>query len=293
MIVQAPAENLRPDEGPGSTQSLGWPVILLAIALIGLCVPVFVDIQPLWHNERGGHCIFILPLCLALAWLRRDLLKGITWKPDPRGLWLLGLGLGMELFSFLFKMAFIEGYSMVPILAGFVLLCFGGSMLSALSFPIAMMIFIVPFPNAVISPISQWISVKSADGSVGAMHILGYPIAQDGNIIHLHGGVEVVVADVCSGFNKLSILFIMSLVYGDMFPISAWRRFALTACALPIAMVSNVMRITIILLVSNYGGVRGLHAIHDWAEIIVVVIAFFLFLGLGTLLGCKRPRFSV
>jgi len=173
------------------------------------------------------------------------------------------------------------------------LLCAGRRALSILAFPILMMLFIVPFPNLIISPVSQWISVQSANGSVGAMQLLGYPIAQDGNIIHLHGGVEVVVADVCSGFNKLSILFIMSLIYGDMFPLAPWRRILLTVSSLPIALVSNILRITIILLVSNYSGDHGLHVVHDWAELIVVVIAFFFFLGLGSLLGCKRPRFSV
>src|SRR3569833_3479082 len=112
MIAQAPSENAKPAGGANIFASLGWQAILLAILLVGLCVPIFIDINPLWHNERGGHCIFILPHCIGLTLLRRDLLKQVVKEADARGLWLIAAGLLIELFSFMLRMAFIEGYAL-------------------------------------------------------------------------------------------------------------------------------------------------------------------------------------
>jgi exosortase len=291
MIAEAPIEKAKPG-GTSGAAPMGWPAILLAIMLAALYAPVVVDIQPLWHNERGGHCIFIVPLAIGLAYLRRDLLKACPKAHDSRGLWLIGLGLLMECISFILRLDYLEAYSLPIVVAGYVLLQFGPTALRILRYPILMLLFVVSLPNFLISPISQWISRISADGSVGFVQILGYPITQQGNILQIPG-LTVVVADVCSGFNKLSILFIMSLVYGDMFTISMPRRGLLSIASLPIAVLANILRIAIILLVSIYSGATGLHRIHDWAEVIVVAIAFFLFVGVGAFVGCKKPRFSV
>lgn len=266
--------------------------IIVFVLFIAIYVPVFIDISPLWESDRGGHCPLIIPLCLALVWLRRSDLAKANLNPKSWGGAILAGGLLLEIVSYLLRIRYFEGYSLVPVIAGYVLLRYGVNTWRYVLFPIILLLFIVPPPPPIYFPLITWISRASATGAVYVISILGYPVFQSGNIIDIVG-VKVEVADICSGFNKLTILILFGSLYAYLFPISNIKRAVLVVSALPIALIANVLRVSIILLVSIYFGEHGLHIIHDWAELIVVAIAFVLYIVLGSNLGCRRPRFTI
>src|SRR5262249_44232359 len=94
-----------------------------------------------------------------------------------------------------------------------------------------------------------------------------------------------------SGYKKTISLLAFSFLYGYMFAISPGKRLFLAAVSVPIALFANIVRISALAIVTSSGGYNALHAVHDWAEKSVLVLAFVMFVGVGKLIGCKTLRF--
>jgi exosortase/archaeosortase family protein len=98
---------------------------------------------------------------------------------------------------------------------------------------------------------------------------------------------ELLVEDACSGMNSLVGLTAISLFYIYIMRGTSWRYAALlTAFVIPIAIVANIVRIIILVLVTYFFGDRvGQSFIHETAGILLFVIALLMVFGLDSLLA--------
>ena len=172
-----------------------------------------------------------------------------------------------------------------------VLLLHGKELWKLVRFPVYFLFFAVPLPGILLARISVWIQGVSATGSAVTMRALGYTILQTGNILDIPG-MRLGVEEACSGFKKLVALIAFSLLYGYLNRLSLGKRVLLVLLAVPIAVAANILRIALLIAVSSAGGMTAFHFMHDWAEVIVLVIAFGLFLLCGKVLGCKTEESS-
>jgi exosortase len=85
----------------------------------------------------------------------------------------------------------------------------------------------------------------SAAAAAAMLRVSGMPVLQDGTYFHLHG-FRLDVAPECSGIRSSIVLIIVSLVAGYVFLKSNWRRTALVAAVVPLALLRNGFRIFII-----------------------------------------------
>jgi exosortase len=268
-------------------------VLAPAAFVLILFLPVLKDIVPTWLTEdEAGHCIFILPIAIALLWLRRSELKAARIDPKPIGLLPLSIGLGLEAFAYLMRVHFLEVWSFVPILAGFVYLVYGPEVWKIARFSIFLVVLLMPLPTPLFKPLSLWIRAASTVGATSLVDLLGYPVLRSGNVIQIPG-MTVEVATVCSGFNKLAVLVTIALIYGYLYPINYLRRGLLLLLVVPIALAANIIRIDMILLASYYQGQEGFHIAHSYAEFVVIAASFALFVLVGNVMGCKNPRFAI
>jgi exosortase len=271
-----------------------WPVAakLFAVALLALYVPVIWTAAKEWiSQENYAHGMFIFPISLALLWMGRADLRKAQASPTAMGLFPLALGLLMQVAGFILSFSFLAILSIIPLLYGAVLALHGRNLLRAVQFPLLFVFFAAPTPAFVLVPISTWLQRVCSSSAVTAMKGIGYTIAQAGNIIEVPGA-SLEVADACSGLKKLVAMVAFAALYGYMFRVSPAKRVVLLLASIPIALLANVARICGLIAVSSAGGVSALHVAHDWAELFVLVVAFFLFVGFGKLIGCKTLRFS-
>jgi len=75
--------------------------------------------------------------------------------------------------------------------------------------------------------------------------ISGMTVFRDGMIFHLPG-MTLRVAPECSGIHSTLVLFITSLLAGQMFLRQPWRRAALCLAVVPLALARNGLRIFVI-----------------------------------------------
>ena len=100
----------------------------------------------------------------------------------------------------------------------------------------------------------------------------------------------------CGGIRSLMALIMISSVWAYLAPISVWKKAILCLAAFPLAILGNMMRLTSIFVISEYGN----HAFaagtwHDWSGLLLFYpISLVMLLGVHSLLEgglpWRRPR---
>jgi exosortase len=67
-------------------------------------------------------------------------------------------------------------------------------------------------------------------------------------------GFEFDVAPACSGIRSLTVVLLLTLVFGYLNFRSPWRRLALLATAIPLALLGNIVRLTTVFIVGEAQG---------------------------------------
>lgn len=100
----------------------------------------------------------------------------------------------------------------------------------------------------------------------------------------------------CGGIRSLMALIMISAVWAYLAPIPLWKKALLCLAAFPLAIVGNMLRLTSIFVISEYGD-REFAATtwHDWSGLLLFYpISLVLLLGVHSLLEgglpWRRPR---
>jgi exosortase C (VPDSG-CTERM-specific) len=129
----------------------------------------------------------------------------------------------------------------------------GTRTLSSVAFPIAMLLFIAPYPNSALEAIEAFFQQTSAMAATGMLHLVGTAASRDAlNITlpdvlpfadHPEKGLTITVAPECSGIQSSQVLLITSLLAGYLFLRSPWKRTVLAVFVIPLAILRNGFRI--------------------------------------------------
>ncbi|MGO9865362.1 MAG: exosortase/archaeosortase family protein, partial [Terriglobales bacterium] len=122
-------------------------------------------------------------------------------------------------------------------------LCFGPPALKAAKFPFLLLLLMAPIPSSVMDKIVTGLQTGSADATYALFRLAGVPVFRIGVNFELPIiGIEV--AKECSSIHSGSALFIVSLLVGHLLLRSLPAKVCLTLLSIPIAMLSNAVRIT-------------------------------------------------
>jgi exosortase len=75
------------------------------------------------------------------------------------------------------------------------------------------------------------------------LNATGVPVLTEGNMMTLPGGVQMFVAEACSGMRQLTGFLALTAAVAYLAGRPAWYRGAVVASAVPIAMTANVARV--------------------------------------------------
>ncbi len=231
-------------------------IITLVILLLCLSLPLFQLVRFAWGSELYSYAILIPFVSAGLIWLKRPLPTASGTKLSP--LWALALifsGIGM-LGAYILTLLSptpvasqdalaLAMYSLVLLLAGICCWFLPRPTLRAIAFPLGFLIFLAPLPVMLEESLETFLQYGSAWVAHGFFQIIGTPVFRDGTIFHLPG-FTMQVAPECSGIHSTLALFITSLVAGPLLLNSRWSRIILAFSVLPIALLRNGLRVTVI-----------------------------------------------
>jgi exosortase C (VPDSG-CTERM-specific) len=140
-------------------------------------------------------------------------------------------------------------FGFITLVIAAVLFFFGVDTLRAGAFPVFFLYFVVPLPSLAVDWANSALKTGSAEAAYWLLWASGTPLFRDGLVFHLPG-LTVEVAEECSGIRSTLVLALTSFLAGHMFLRSPWRKAALVASIVPLALLRNGFRIMTICLLT-------------------------------------------
>lgn len=134
------------------------------------------------------------------------------------------------------------------IFAGFALI-YGEKALRAGQFPLLLLLLAVPLPESLLDRLIWWLQQGSADVTLWTFHLTGTPVFRQGLLMTVPG-VTIEIAKECSGIRSALAVLIVCLLAGYLLLSTLRARVALIACALPILVLKNGIRIVTLTLLA-------------------------------------------
>lgn len=110
------------------------------------------------------------------------------------------------------------------------------------AFPLAFLLFMVPFPVAVEHAIETFLQHGSAPPALWFFNLVGTTVFRHDLIFELPG-MTLQIAPECSGIRSTLVLFMTSLLAGHLFLRSPWKRAVLALVVIPLALLRNGFRV--------------------------------------------------
>ncbi|MDB5311368.1 MAG: Transrane exosortase [Gemmataceae bacterium] len=261
-----------------TVRSPGW--IAALVAVVGVLGFVYAGLLAYsygkWITPDYSHG-FLVPLFAGyLAWMLRAWAPTDLQWPDPRGLAFVAGG------SLLFVVAgrlniakeWLQGGSLVLNLCGAALLLGGAGALRWLWPSLVFLMFMFPLPYDVEHRLGWPLQKVAAMGSEFTLQTLGYPTFREGVILHVQDHV-LEVQNACNGLSMLLTFFTLSAALAIVVHRPWLDRVIIILSAVPIAILSNVIRIAVTGVLYNEAGRElGDKVFHDFAGWMMMPLAF-------------------
>lgn len=300
-----PAETLRKPE-------VWVPIAVLAVAFVAAFwrwllkqyqpqVPIgWSFLEPLggysWQKpEDWGHAYLVPLISLAVLWRDR---AAIAARPAA-AFWpgVVCAALGIVTYTF-----FIVGYSnhmfqgaaIVLTLTGLVLLLQGPARFKFMVFPLGYLLFAITISESVMNRITYKLQDIAAQGAWAMLNAMTIDTDIAGNALAIHpssGGAAIPlnVAAACSGMRMVIAFLALGAALGWLSSRVWWQRIAMILIGLPIAVAMNVVRVTVLGVLSLWNPAIATGSAHMMIGYILLVPTFFLYLGCVWLIKRIQP----
>jgi exosortase len=277
--ASAPRSITDPDQILPFSVLIGLSVLLL----IGFG-KTMIDLSDYWSDPQYSHGYLVPLFSLVWFYLRWEPIGEVpTWERWS-GAALLAFGLGIWLFASYLGIPYIEMVAFLPCIIGVFLLVGGVKIMRWAGPGLGMMIFMYPLPGfmnrALLVPLNRFATIASTF----CVQTLGIASYRTGNTIKLLGQ-DLNVVDACSGLRMATIFLAMAVGVALLIERPMWMRILVVCSALPIAIVTNMIRIVVTAILYSFKlGDSAQAVFHDLAGYIMPIIALgFLFLFLQIL----------
>jgi exosortase B len=239
--------------GPGASRLSNWPVLLGWLALAG---PSLWDyLFGAWSSYSQGHELLLLGVTAWLVWRVRDRLQAAS---APRTSWPAFIILGCALLGYAFgrtqEFIRIELVSLWVVSMCLVWLQSGWSGLRATGFAWVFALFAMPLPFSWVLALTGPLKAAVSVIATALLQALDYPVGRSGVVITV-GQYQLLVAEACAGLSSMFTLEAMGMLYSHLMARQSWAyNVTLAVLAIPVAFVSNVIRVIVLVLITYYFG---------------------------------------
>ena len=267
----------------------------LTAILTGLFIltylPVWKGLVTAWINSDDySHGFLIVPICGYIIWQKKRVLKEIPLSTSWWGLSLVVFFLFLYLFAHYGEILTLASFSMVFMFCALVIFFYGLRMFKELLFPLAFLLFMIPFPSQIYSQLTIPLQLFVTKVSVWFTANLGMPIYREGNVIHLPDRT-MQVAQACSGLRSMLSILPLGAVLAYLTIKSNPMRYILFLSGIPTAIAVNIVRV--ILLVMAFYYLRfdlTVGSIHTIFGIFIFMLALIILFAIrGILLKWDVP----
>jgi exosortase len=259
MAVKSKQSLPKPDH-PGDHHSLATLVskaashparragFICGLVCLGMFARIFWDnlghFYYAWTTDENYSHGFLVPL-ISLYFANRVASSGSI--PIRGGTWLgsslLLVSLALRLVTIPLPIPFLSDVALLIGLTGLFTVMMGAGALKRYWFAFFFLVFMVPLPIALYSKIASPLQLFASRVASALMTASGLPVLCEGNKMTLPGGIQMFVAEACSGMRQLTgfLALTAAVAYWTMRP--PWYRVVIVISALPIALSANIARV--------------------------------------------------
>ncbi len=292
--------------------------VAIAIALVFVYFTVLLKLgRDWWNDENYSHGLLIPFIIVYIVWHEREHFFEIQtnaaafWGATGVVVSLLALWAGVagaELF--------VQRISLGLMIASVVTYFWGFRLLRLVAVPLSLLILSIPIPQIIFNRIAFPLQLFASRCAVGAMSFFNIPVLRQGNIIELmpldsSEPKRLAVVEACSGIRSLMTLVTLAVVYAyltkprsdrtehDIRPDKKrtsrprfqhgvvrflksfvfWRSLIVVAAAVPIAILTNALRVSGTGVLAHYYGTRiadgFFHTFSGWVIYIAAAVLLF------------------
>ena len=249
------------------TSHVGWAITAIAISL--LAVFCFPPIWRVWRTDPSlSHGPLVPFIAAGLLWNRRHQLG--EWRnASPAGLSVAILCVLLHLLAVWADIVFLKPLSLVGILAGVIWFLGGLKAVSAASVALGFLLFMIPWPTVLVDKISFPLQLTSSSYATIFGGVLGLPLHREGVQIDVVPNpleppiYNVIVGKECSGLTSLMVLLALAYLIATFTRANAAWRIGIIASVVPMALLVNSVRVTVILLFGARVSSTAAQWVHD------------------------------
>jgi exosortase A len=271
---------LFPGEAQAQSTWLRAPVLAVGLAVLAILLlywPTATSIVVIWwRSETFAHGFVVLPICLWLTWRQRDALASIPAEPWWPGLALACLAGAMWFVTSIADVLGLKQFALAFMIQAAIVTVVGTRVARALAFPLAFMLFAIPFGEFLVPTLMDW----TADFTVSALRWSGVPVLREANHFTIPSGSWSVV-EACSGIRYIIASLMVGTIYAAVAYRSALRRTLFIVASIIVPIVANWLRAYLIVMIAHLSNNRfavGIdHLIYGWVFFgLVMVLLFWL-----------------
>jgi exosortase len=255
-----------------------WAAVLGGLVLV-LYGPVLTRLVANWWENPDYSQGFLVPVFSGyVLWRKRDRLARIPLTPSNFGALVMLGAIGLLFVGSLGAELFTSRFSFLVLIGGIVLFLTGWKMLKAISFPLGFLVLMIPIPAIIYNQITFPLQLIASRFATFCLQFINVPVLREGNLLELPN-YTLEVVEACSGIRSLMSLITLAIAYGYLVESRRWVRWLLVVLMVPIAIVSNAIRVMGAGLLTFHFGPRMaegfFHEFSGWVIFIAALLLMF------------------
>ena len=250
------------------------PLCLMFAVLYSNAISVLISDWSIDPNFSHG---FLIPFVAGyMVWHKKHELSILDKTPGKSGVFVILFGMLVHIVGNVGAELFLMRFSMIITLAGMVIYFYGYMVFKKCLTPILYLILMIPIPSIIWNEIAFPLQLFAAKVSAQTIGLLGIPVFREGNILHL-SNTSLEVVDACSGIRSLTSLLALTGLFAFIAPLGRLKKWILFLSAIPIAVIVNVIRLTITGAMAAWISPETAHGfLHDMSGFIIFGAALFI-----------------
>jgi exosortase len=259
--------------------------LLLALLLVEAAVlfaPTVAWLFDRWTLSvwQHAHGLLILPLIGYFVYRELVPLAHLPQSSSPWGFAFLIPALVLHAFDAGMHTQLLSAVALFLMMPGLSLLMLGTTRTRAIAFPLFFLTFALPIPLTFTEQIHWQLRQIMTAGSAVVVPWFGIPLFVEGTTLHMPKGA-VEIADACSGFSTLYAAVAVAALTAYSAP-SPGRKLLVMLSAVPLAIVSNLLRVIALVLLVVWKGAAILDTVvHPLSGVATFALALPIIFWLG------------
>ncbi len=252
-------------------------LVVLLILWAAVFIPVYPGLIHTWLNHsNNSHGLLVPLISLYFVWQKKDELRLIRISNSNWGAGILIISMVLYLLSYAGAVTVISRAMIVCSLIGLILFTLGTTFFKLLSFPLFLLLFMVPVPDSIVGIVAFPLQLFATKISAFIIAVLSIPVYQEGNMLYFVQ-TQLEVAEACSGIRSIMALTMLSVIFVYLIDGGWVPKAILIVSAIPLALIANIIRVSGTGVLAHFYGERIARGfLHEFSGLAVFAFGFVL-----------------